>query len=130
MLASATTAGRRRSAWAALAFQAGALIATGSRGAVLGLAAAVAVYATLRWSRRVRIGLAAVALFAGVAIIISPARPIDTTAAGRLQLWRIVLPRVREAPLVGQGPAPSRCASRSRQRSAAREGRATGGSPD
>ena len=122
MLASATTAGRRRSAWAALALQAGALIATGSRGAVLGLAAAVAAYAALRWSRRVRIGLSAVALFAGMAIIVSPARPIDTTAAGRLYLWRIVSPRVREAPLVGQGPGAVTLRFPEWQRRAAREG--------
>jgi O-antigen ligase len=121
-LSSASDDGRRRLAWAALALQAGALVATGSRGAVLGLAAAVAVYATLRWSRRVRIGLAAVALFAIVAIAISPARPIDTTAAGRLHLWRIVLPQVREAPLVGQGPGAVALRFPAWQRSAAREG--------
>lgn len=121
-LSSASDDGRRRAAWAALALQAGALVATGSRGAVLGLAAAVAVYSTLRWSRRVRIGLAAVALFAVVAVAVSPARPIDTTAAGRLHLWRIVLPRVREAPLVGQGPGAVALRFPAWQRSAAREG--------
>jgi O-antigen ligase len=89
---------------------------------VLGLAAAVAVHAALRWSRRVRIGVAAVALFAAVAVGISPARPIDTTAAGRLHLWRIVSPRVWEAPLVGQGPGAVMLRFREWQRSAAREG--------
>ena len=69
-----------------------------------------------------RIGLAAVALFAGMAIVVSPARPIDTTAAGRLYLWRIVSPHVREAPLVGQGPGAVTLRFPEWQRRAAREG--------
>jgi O-antigen ligase len=121
-LAGASTAVRRRTAWAALALQGGALIATGSRGAVLGLSAAVAVYASLRWSRRVRVGLAAVAIFAAVAIVVSPARPIDTTAAGRLHLWRIAWPRVQEAPLVGLGPGAVTLHFPDWQRNAARQG--------
>jgi putative inorganic carbon (HCO3(-)) transporter len=121
-LSSGSVGQRRVAAWAALGLQAAALVATGSRGAVLGLAAAVAVYATLRWSRRVRLGLAAVALFAAVAVAVSPARPIDTTAAGRLHLWRIAWPRVREAPLVGQGPGAVTLRFPDWQRNAAREG--------
>jgi putative inorganic carbon (HCO3(-)) transporter len=121
-LSSAITTVRRRCVWVALALQAAALVATGSRGAVLGLTAAVAVYAVLRWSRRVRIGLAAVALFAGLAIVVSPARPIDTTAAGRVHLWRIVSPRAWEAPLTGHGPGAVTARFPEWQRSAAREG--------
>jgi hypothetical protein len=91
-LLSATTVGRRRGAWAALALQAGALVATGSRGAVLGLTAAVAVHAALRWSRRVRIGLAAVALFAGVAVG-GTCGASCRHACGRLRWWgRVLVP--------------------------------------
>ena len=121
-LAGATKTRARRLAWAALAAQAAALAATGSRGAVLGLGAAVAVYATLRWSRRVRLGLAAVGLFAGAAIALSPARPLDTTAAGRLHLWRIALPHAWESPLTGQGPGAVALRFSTWQREAAREG--------
>jgi putative inorganic carbon (HCO3(-)) transporter len=112
----------RRLALAALAVQAAALVATGSRGAVLGLAAAVTVYAVLRWSRRVRVGLAAVAIFAGLAVWVSPARPIDTTAAGRLHLWRIVSPHAWDAPAVGLGPGAVALRFPEWQRLAAREG--------
>ncbi len=113
---------RRRVVWVALAVQAGALVATGSRGAVLGLGAAVATYALLRWTRRVRVGLAAVALFAIAAIAVSPARSLETTAAGRLHLWRIVGPHVSEAPLVGLGPGAVTVRFSAWQRAAARDG--------
>jgi putative inorganic carbon (HCO3(-)) transporter len=112
----------RRLAALALAIQAAALVATGSRGAVLGLATAVAVYAVLRWSRRVRIGLGAVAIFAIVAVVVSPARPIDTTAAGRLYLWRVVSPHAWDAPVAGLGPGAVERHFPGWQRGAAREG--------
>jgi putative inorganic carbon (HCO3(-)) transporter len=112
----------RRVAPIALAIQAAALIATGSRGAVLGLAAGVAVYAVLRWSRRVRIGLGALAIFAGIAVFVSPARPIDTTAAGRLYLWRVVSPHAWDAPLTGLGPGAVELRFAAWQRGAARDG--------
>ncbi len=121
-LAGATPVWPRRLVWVALTAQAAALVATGSRGAVLGLGAAVAAYAVLRWTRRIRIGLAAVAVFAAAAIVVSPARPIDTTAAGRLHLWRIVLPHVREAPLLGLGPGAVTARFSDWQRTAARDG--------
>ena len=122
LLSRTTASPLRRLAWAGLVVQAAALVATGSRGAVLGLGAAVTVYALLRWSRRVRIGLAAVALFAGIAIGTSPARPIDTTAAGRLYLWRVVSPHAWDAPLVGQGPGAVTLHFPDWQRQAARSG--------
>jgi O-antigen ligase len=118
----ATTPVGRRLALLALALQAAALVATGSRGAVLGLGAAVAVYAFLRWSRRVRVALAAVAIFAGVAIGVSPARPIDTTAAGRWHLWRIISPHAWDAPLAGLGPGAVALQFPEWQRMAARDG--------
>lgn len=106
----------------ALAVQAAALVATGSRGAVLGLAAGVSVYAGLRWSRRVRIGLVAVAILAAAAVLVSPARPIDTTAAGRVYLWRVVAGHVLEAPLLGHGPGAVALHFADWQRVAATEG--------
>ena len=106
----------------ALCLQALAIVATGSRGAVLGVAAAVSVYALLRWSWRVRIALAALLVFAGVVIAVSPARPLDTTAAGRLHLWRIVAPHVADAPLTGRGPGSVTLTFAQWQREAARDG--------
>jgi putative inorganic carbon (HCO3(-)) transporter len=132
ILFSVTSRPKRTLAAVALAVQAAALVATGSRGAVLGLGAGVAVYAVLaapkpsegglRWSRRVRIGLAAVAIFAASAVAVSPARPIDTTAAGRLHLWRIVAPHAWEAPAAGRGPGAVALRFPEWQRLAAREG--------
>lgn len=114
-----------RRAWpyvAAAVLQALALVATGSRGAVLGLAAAMALYAALRWSRRVRLGLAAVVAFALLAVLVSPARPLDTTVAGRLHLWRIVARHAIDAPIVGLGPGAVPLKFAEWQRSAARDG--------
>lgn len=106
----------------ALAVQAGALVATGSRGAVLGLAAGVSVYAVLRWSTRVRVVLVAVAALAVVAVVVSPARPIDTTAAGRVYLWRIAARHASDAPLFGLGPGAVALHFPEWQQRAAREG--------
>lgn len=122
VLAGASSQAARRVAMVALAAQATALVATGSRGAVLGLAAAVSVYAVLRWSRPVRIGLVAAAAFAALAVVVSPARPIDTTAAGRLYLWRIVAPHAWDAPVAGQGPGAVALHFPEWQRLAARDG--------
>ena len=105
-----------------MALQAAALVATGSRGAVLGLAVATATYALLRWSRRVRLSLAALVVLAAVAVGLSPARPIDTTAAGRLYLWRIALPHVADSPVTGLGPGAVPLRFPDWQRRAARAG--------
>ena len=118
----APTPGQRRLGEVALALQALALVATGSRGAVLGLAAASGVYALLRWSRRVRIAVGALLVFAVVAVAISPARPLDTTAAGRLHLWRIVAPYATESLLTGLGPGAVPLHFPAWQRDAARAG--------
>jgi putative inorganic carbon (HCO3(-)) transporter len=106
----------------AMALQALALVATGSRGAVLGLAAAIIVYASLRWSPRVRVALAALLVFGVVAVALSPARPIDTTVAGRLHLWRIATPHAFEQPVTGWGPGAVPLRFPEWQRAAARAG--------
>ncbi|HTV02859.1 MAG TPA: O-antigen ligase family protein [Luteitalea sp.] len=118
----ATRSAHRRAWELTMALQAAALVATGSRGAVLGLAVATTTYALLRWSRRVRLSLAALVVLAAVAVGLSPARPIDTTAAGRLYLWRIALPHVADAPLTGLGPGAVPLRFPEWQRTAARAG--------
>jgi len=82
----------------------GAVLATGSRGAVLGLAAAGLVWAVLRGARRAVAGAAVVLMFGAVAIVASPARSLETTLAGRVYLWRVVAPHAAAHPVVGYGP--------------------------
>ena len=118
-----STAPLRTRMWeGALALQAVALVATGSRGAVLGLAAAIVTYASLRWSPRVRAALAALVVFGAGAIALSPARPIDTTIAGRLHLWRVAAPHAVERPVAGWGPGAVTLRFGEWQRDAARAG--------
>lgn len=117
-----TSALARRVTESAVGLQVLALAATGSRGAVLGLSAATGVYAVLRWSRRTRLVMAGLAAFGVVAVVASPARPLDTTAAGRLHLWRIVAPQVDDALVAGQGPGAVALRFPEWQRAAAREG--------
>ncbi len=112
----------RRVIEVSLGLQALALVATGSRGAVLGLCAAAAIYAFLRWSRRVRLAVGALIVFAGIAVISSPARPLDTTAAGRLHLWRVALLHAAESPFTGLGPGAVTLHFPAWQRDAARTG--------
>lgn len=117
------TSGRvQRATEVAVGLQTLALAATGSRGAVLGLCTATGVYAVLRWSRRTRLVMAGLAVFGVLVVAVSPARPLDTTAAGRLHLWRIVAPQMHDAPLAGQGPGAVALRFPEWQRAAAREG--------
>lgn len=81
-----------------------ALVATGSRGAVLGLAAGTLTWAILRWSRRALMGVGVVLVIGTFAVALSPARPLQTTLAGRVYLWQVVAPHATARPLVGQGP--------------------------
>lgn len=81
-----------------------ALVATGSRGAVLGLAAGAVTWAALRWSGRALLGVAVVLMVGTVVVALSPARPLQTTLAGRVYLWQVVAPHAMARPLVGQGP--------------------------
>lgn len=82
----------------------GALVATGSRGAVLGLVAGVVTWASLRWSGRALVAVAAVVMVGTAVVAMSPARPLQTTLAGRVYLWQVVAPHAMARPLVGQGP--------------------------
>lgn len=81
-----------------------ALVATGSRGAVLGLAAGTLTWAILRWSGRALVGVGVVLVIGTLAVALSPARPLQTTLAGRVYLWQVVAPHASARPLVGQGP--------------------------
>lgn len=87
-----------------LACLVGALVATGSRGAVLGLAAGAATWAGLRWSGRALAWVGVVLVIGTLAVALSPARPLQTTLAGRVYLWQVVAPHAMARPLVGQGP--------------------------
>ena len=100
----ARTTAARTLALGAAAIQAGALLATGSRGAVLGLALGTIAWAAVRWSGRSVAALVIVLAFGGTAIALSPARPLDTTIAGRVYLWRVVAPFAMQDWITGLGP--------------------------
>ncbi len=100
----ARTNAARAMALGAAALQAAALLATGSRGAVLGLAFGAVAWAAVRWSGRAVAALVVVLAFGGTAIALSPARPLDTTLAGRVYLWRVVAPFAVQDWITGLGP--------------------------
>ncbi|MBL8141163.1 MAG: O-antigen ligase family protein [Acidobacteria bacterium] len=100
----ATTVSARVLALAAAGLQAGALLVTGSRGAVLGLACGALAWAFVRWSGRAVAALLLILGFGVAAIAISPARPLETTIAGRVYLWRVVAPHATQRWLTGLGP--------------------------
>lgn len=101
--------------------QAGAVLATGSRAAILGLGAA-AIWLILvarprpagetpdlrsRRSRTVLARLTPAALVAAVVVpllALSPARGLEVTVRGRVYVWRVVAPHLSERPLLGFGP--------------------------
>jgi putative inorganic carbon (HCO3(-)) transporter len=93
--------------WAAAALQAGAILATGSRVAVLAVAAAAVMLAV----RGVRLGkwwLLAPPL-AAAALWLSPARALDVTLQGRLYLARVTASHWTQIPpLTGFGPGSFR----------------------
>ncbi len=103
----------RPSPWmpvAALILQLAGIIATGSRGGALGLLAAAITWATLTHRRhpdrrRTAIAIAAAgALVAVIAIIVSTARPLNQTIAGRAYIVGIAAPHAFDAPFTGRGP--------------------------
>jgi putative inorganic carbon (hco3(-)) transporter len=81
-----------------------ALVATGSRGALLGLVAGTLTWAWLRWSPRAVAACCIVVVVVGVAAARSPARPLQTTLDGRVYLWRVVAPHALAQPMTGHGP--------------------------
>lgn len=105
-----------------LVFLLSALVATGSRGAVLGLAAGGLVWALLRASRRAVIAVCVVLVVGVMAIWQSPARPLQTTLAGRWYLWQVVAPHAATHPLLGQGPGAVALRFPAWQREADRQG--------
>jgi putative inorganic carbon (hco3(-)) transporter len=88
--------------WAALALQLAALAATGSRAALLAIPATLAVgFAVQRRFEK----WAFAALAAALALtVISPGRPLETAARGRLYLARVALAHWSETPASGFGP--------------------------
>jgi O-antigen ligase len=88
-----------------IALEAAGLFATGSRAAVLGLAAAALVaVASSRSSRRCISFAAGCAALAFAILAFSPARPLATTLHGRVYVWRVAAPHLRDSPLFGFGP--------------------------
>jgi O-antigen ligase len=84
--------------------QAAALFATGSRAPVLGLAAAGLWLAILRSrTTATRFMLAALSITL-LATFFSPARDLRTTLRGRLYVWKVAAPHLREHFLLGLGP--------------------------
>jgi putative inorganic carbon (hco3(-)) transporter len=103
----------RNGLFVAIGLQALALIATGSRGGALGVIAATLVFGvTLGWRRqsaaaRARVAALVVLLGIGlalIAIVLSTARPLADTAAGRAYIVRVSWPHAFEAPWTGRGP--------------------------
>ncbi len=87
---------------ASLLVQAGAILAAGSRAAVLGLGAAALWLAATGRHR-----LPATALAAALAVpllALSPARSLDVTVRGRGYVWRVAASHLVERPLLGFGP--------------------------
>ncbi|MGD0695934.1 MAG: O-antigen ligase family protein [Terriglobia bacterium] len=88
----------------ALAAQVLAVFATGSRGAILGLLAALIWLAVCGQLGRWRV-FALAALSASLALLAwSPARELATTVNGRYYIWQAVAPHLAERPWLGFGP--------------------------
>ena len=83
--------------------QTGAILATGSRAPILALVAAGAwfFYRSSRYRWRV---LAGGLVLSAILIILSPARSLERTVAGRLYIGKVVARHVAEIPLTGFGP--------------------------
>jgi putative inorganic carbon (hco3(-)) transporter len=97
---------RRVALFGALGLQLAAVIATGSRAGALGLfVAAVTWGAVAPGRRRLRLVVATLGCaIAMAAIVVSPARPLGQTVAGRAYIVRVAWPHAFEAPVVGRGP--------------------------
>ncbi len=95
---------RKRGLWAMLlAIHVGAIVATGSRVALIAVPAALVVFA----AARVRAGswLLAAAVPAAAAVLwLSPARPLGETVEGRLYIARVTSAHLKEVPPWGLGP--------------------------
>lgn len=87
----------------AAVLQTAALVATGSRGAVLAALAVGLFLALVPWRGR-RLAAAAALLIAGAIVALSAARPVGETVAGRIYIWKVAAPHVMERPLAGFGP--------------------------
>lgn len=85
-----------------LALEVCAVLATGSRAAILGLAGGV-IWLALPPRRAWWWRLGALAV-AGVVLVLAPSRPLGATVEGRWYIWRVVAPHVVEPPAFGWGP--------------------------
>jgi putative inorganic carbon (hco3(-)) transporter len=92
----------RFSLFAAL-IQACAIVATGSRAPILAFPVAGAWLLVRRnrsWMRYLAAGLAVTALL----LLLSPARPLNKTIAGRLYIWKVIGKHIMAVPFSGYGP--------------------------
>jgi putative inorganic carbon (HCO3(-)) transporter len=88
--------------WGIVALQLAAILATGSRAALVALAAqaiALIVYRGSGWKKWL-----AMLPVAALALVLPGSRALDETLRGRLYLARVSLSQVRHLPLTGYGP--------------------------
>jgi O-antigen ligase len=94
----------RRWGFGLCVLQGAAIVATGSRAPILGIAAAALWTGWLR-ARRVMVGSCVIAACVVlIAATISPARSITTTSQGRLYIWKVSFPHLGEHWVSGLGP--------------------------
>lgn len=87
-----------------LAAQVAAVVATGSRAAVLGFLAMAGWMAWTGCAGRRRYAAAMLLLAALIVPAVAPSRPLSTTLAGRLYVWRVAVEQMRDTPFFGHGP--------------------------
>lgn len=103
MLPLAAVRASTRAGWAAVVLHLAAIVATGSRVALLALPAAAVVLILRRHKLNWR-WLVAVGAILAASLWMSPARPVGTTIEGRLYLARVAASGWRQIPLTGHGP--------------------------
>jgi O-antigen ligase len=84
--------------------QAAAICATGSRAPIAGLAAAMLWMIWVRSRRLLRAFSAATLCISALVAFASPARDLSTTLRGRIYIWKVSAPRLREHFVFGLGP--------------------------
>lgn len=87
----------------ALLVQTAAIVMTGSRAPILGLIAAGIWFLIHKAQIRLRWLLAGLAV-CGILLLLSPARPLEKTLAGRIYIWRLAVTHITQIPPTGYGP--------------------------
>jgi O-antigen ligase len=84
-------------------FQIAAIFTTGSRAPILGIAAVGIWLLFRRGTIKIRWLFATMAVSL-LLIVLSTARPLEQTLAGRIYIWRIALSHLTQIPVTGYGP--------------------------